>query len=176
MDEAEFMRRLAPRVEQFLPVVEGETFASYTERVRTEPIEGRKALIAARLVEVSEEMERERRARGQAIKDAWIAAARKAFSPGPRADCVVCGKYRYLTHAHHLYPLGQQYEDGVMGVDQSHVWLCPNHHAVVHLLINRHELESQALGRRAAPAVLDLEPDELRAVMAILGQRDPGAQ
>lgn len=169
----EFMRRLAPKVERFLPVAEGETFDTYAARVRAEPVLGRRALIAACVFDVSKEFDDERRAKRQAAKDGWIADARKAFAPGERGDCAVCRKYRYLTHAHHLYPLGQQYEDGVMAVDQSYVWLCPNHHAMVHLLLNSRELDAQALGRPASPAILDLQAEELSAIVAILGGRAP---
>lgn len=167
----EFMLRLAAKVARLIPAQPGETFEQYTARVRNEPVEGSRALVAACIVQVSEELKDEAKARRQQAKDAWISAAREAFAPGARDNCAVCAKYSYLTHAHHLYPLAQQYEDGVMAVDQRYVWLCPNHHALVHLLISRNELKSLQMGRPAS-FVDDLDDDELAAVLLILRGRD----
>lgn len=69
-------------------------------------------------------------------KDLWLEVARKTFRPSSSEACAVCGKYREITHAHHIIPLAYQYECGAKSPDQSHCWLCPNHHLIVHLTIN----------------------------------------
>jgi hypothetical protein len=76
-------------------------------------------------------------------KNAWIAAARRDFLPSLRAPCIVCGKHRAITHAHHLIPLAQQYDRGFGEPNHRHVWLCPNHHVVVHAFIDSGEAIQQ---------------------------------
>lgn len=168
MTDKEFMRRLAPRVADLLPVQENETFDAYSARVRAEPVEGARALIAAAWLDVSKEIAADQ----QAVKAEWISNARRSFVPGARQNCIICGKYRYLSHAHHVYPLAEQYDQGVRIPDQRHVWLCPNHHAMVHLLLDG-EPDRQTLGRKAANAIEDLDKDELRKVMSLLGRNIP---
>ncbi len=65
--------------------------------------------------------------------NAWIAAARAAFKPGPKQPCVVCGKFQSVAHAHHLTPLCRQVNCDTP--DDSFVWLCPTHHQGVHLCL-----------------------------------------
>lgn len=68
-------------------------------------------------------------------KQEFITAARAMFDPGERKPCVVCRQYAGLTHAHHLIPLETQADRGRTVVNQGFVWLCPNHHAAVHVAI-----------------------------------------
>ena len=97
----------------------------------------------------------------------WVAAARKLFVSGERQPCVVCGKFSSLTHAHHVVPLSTQAQRDRMVVNHEHEWLCPTHHAAVHVLIG----QSQSVAGKASAACLnlctDLDVDELRAVLAI---------
>lgn len=69
-------------------------------------------------------------------KEQWIAKARKEFKPSERDNCFVCGKYKNLTHAHHLIPLSVQYNFRVSVPLQEHEWLCPTHHTMIHLLFD----------------------------------------
>lgn len=70
-------------------------------------------------------------------KEEWLAFARASFTPSERLPCKVCGKYRGLTHAHHVVPLATQYRLGLKQPDHSHVWLCPTQHAAIHILIGQ---------------------------------------
>lgn len=81
-------------------------------------------------------------------KAAFVAAARAAFVPSDRQPCCVCGKYRSLTQAHHIVPLAIQFDRGAVQADHRHKWLCPTHHAAVHVLIG----QSQSIGDRASKA------------------------
>lgn len=129
---SDFMRRLAPHVANLLPVIEGETFWDYCTRVRSEPIYGKRALIAACFGAVSDEYKSER----QFKKAVWIATARLKFSPPDRRQpCVICGKYEGLTEAHHVVPLGVQFDAGAIEPIQDFDWLCPTHHAAQHVFI-----------------------------------------
>lgn len=92
-------------------------------------------MLAARMVSESAA----RKASCYREKAAWIAKARATFSPGDRRACEVCGAYADFAHAHHVYPLSAQYDDGVRAPVDDHVWLCPNHHAVVHHMISASE-------------------------------------
>ncbi|MEI9804065.1 MAG: hypothetical protein WDN48_05875 [Pseudolabrys sp.] len=109
----------------------------------------------------------------QRRKDAWIAQARKAFSPSYKESCAVCGKFKSIAHAHHVVPLSEQYDRGFEEPDQEHVWLCPNHHAIIHVLIYPHE-DMAAKGRVSAGPISDLEEGEMGAVMALLGRSGRG--
>lgn len=62
----------------------------------------------------------------------WIKDARRAFSPGDQEPCYVCGKYRRLAHAHHVFPLHLQAQRGLDKPIQDFRWVCPTHHAAVH--------------------------------------------
>ena len=67
---------------------------------------------------------------------AWIEASRKALRPGDKQPCVLCGGHAGVTHAHHVAPLGMQYDVGIRDAEQEYLWLCPTHHALVHAAIN----------------------------------------
>lgn len=71
-------------------------------------------------------------------KNEWVAEARRAFIPGARLACMVCGKFKALTQAHHITPLAAQYENGFTTPCHKYVWLCPTHHAAVHLVLSQY--------------------------------------
>lgn len=68
-------------------------------------------------------------------KKRWLCAARAAFAPGTRQPCIVCRGYESVTHAHHVFPLEIQFDRGIKEPIQEFIWLCPNHHAAIHLII-----------------------------------------
>lgn len=65
----------------------------------------------------------------------WIAEARRDVRLGPKEPCFVCGKWADLAESHHVFPLANQWDEGVEEPDHEMVWLCPNHHAAVHFII-----------------------------------------
>lgn len=94
----------------------------------------------------------------------WIGDARAAFSPGERQPCEVCGKYRSLAHAHHIVPLACQTE---AQPSHEHVWLCPTHHAAVHLLISQALSSRDRAGRWQIEMTCEMEAAEFGKVFAI---------
>jgi hypothetical protein len=74
-------------------------------------------------------------ATGRLTKHAWVKLARRDFQQSRRATCQVCGRFFDLTQAHHLIPLTAQYDRRFEVADHDHVWLCPNHHAILHRMI-----------------------------------------
>ncbi len=99
-------------------------------------------------------------------KAIWIADARFSFSPGKRQPCLICGKWEGIAQAHHLFPLAQQYDDGIGEPDQSFAWLCPNHHAAVHLLMS--QIGGKRVGVSAAVGLLLTETYERGEMQALL--------
>jgi hypothetical protein len=153
----DFTERLKSEVADWFPFREGEDFDAWCARVRLEPV-GRRALLAATMGAVSKKMDGERAQR----KKAWIAAARIVFDPGKRKPCFICGRFRSVAEAHHVVPLGKQFDLGFEVADHEHEWLCPSHHTVLHLWID-HDLPNdrswQAHGELVdgeANALLDL--------------------
>lgn len=67
-------------------------------------------------------------------KKAWITDAR-AFNFGEPHPCKVCLVGFEICHAHHVVPLGAQYDRGFVEPSHEIEWLCPNHHAIVHVLL-----------------------------------------
>lgn len=128
----DLMVRLAPKVASSFPVRNRESLESYAGRVRAALGKGQRAMIAARLVEASKELQREILPH----KRAWIRAARDSFHPGERRPCSICGGYGGLTQAHHIVPLALQFEAGAIIALQNFVWLCPTHHIAAHAFIN----------------------------------------
>lgn len=154
----DFTERLKMEVAGSFPFREGEDFDAWCSRVRLEPIVGKRALLAATVGAVSKKMAGELAQR----RKTWIAAARIAFDPGNRKHCFICGRFRSVTEAHHVVPLGKQFDLGFEVADDEHEWLCPSHHAVLHLWIDRDlpngrswEAHSE-LDEREAAALLDL--------------------
>lgn len=76
---------------------------------------------------------------------ALSAFLRKCTVSTPRQVCCICNKYKFISEAHHLFPISelvsiiQQYHlciDLIFAVGTVNVlktaWLCPNHHAIYH--------------------------------------------
>lgn len=148
LDSGAILDRFTPAVKEFLPVVAGETFNDYITRAARHPSPAVRAMVAAN-VQAAFREEREKRA---FAKSAWIASARRAFQPGPRRACSVCGRYRSLADAHHIVPLGIQFDAGAPSPIQEFAWLCPTHHAAIHAII-------RALVGRKATTEQHLEED-----------------
>lgn len=70
-------------------------------------------------------------------KKEWIKSSRKLMPKNNLTPCFVCGGYKEITQAHHVYPLGKQHDDGLTIPVNDYVWLCPNHHVLVHQVIKR---------------------------------------
>jgi hypothetical protein len=129
--------------------------------------------MAARLPEmrgadVSEIIKAHRRTREQ-----FIAEGRKAFRPGRRQPCHICDKFRYIAQAHHVVPLGEQFDRGFERPDQERVWLCPNHHTMIHVLIDGRPTD-QERGRRAVPVLGDLDKEQTEKVMGLIARSGRG--
>ncbi len=177
---ADFMSRLALKVERFFPVQPGERFEAFVARARALADEkvsagrlrahlGKRAMIASAIHEVSREIETE----AQARKTAWVAAARLGFQPGRRQPCAVCGRFRDIAEAHHVVPLAAQFDRGFQAPDHEHVWLCPNHHAAIHVMIASDD--PARLGSKAAGVIADLSEAELRAILDLISRSGRGA-
>jgi hypothetical protein len=113
------------------------------------------------------EMEARGEIPSQRAKEEWIAAARRDFAPSQRAPCAVCGKYASVAQAHHLTPLGAQYDIGIREALHDHVWLCPTHHAAVHIIISQYFAKRQAIGRAQIDVILDFPIEEMRVIYDI---------
>jgi len=101
-------------------------------------------------------------------KSVWVNIARKTFAPSRRECCAVCKRFKSLTHAHHLIPLSIQFDRGFDIPDTNHVWLCPNHHAAVHVLIAHNHRKDPSKPTRACVRLVNEMPlDDLRAVLDI---------
>lgn len=52
-------------------------------------------------------------------------------------DCFICGQYKVVAELHHVVPVRELAEKIVIDRQQlktvAYVWLCPNHHRLVHL-------------------------------------------
>jgi hypothetical protein len=125
-----------------------------------------------RLIEI-EDLKAEREAAGPRERDIWIMASRRIFAPGPRQPCCVCGKFKSISQAHHVVPLATQYDRGFKYPDQEHVWLCPNHHAMVHLYIpgDDRSLEPAAMRARSRTTMAvseDLSEEEFGRMMELM--------
>ena len=121
-----------------------------------------------------------RRVAGPIERQAWIAASRQIFDPDERQPCCVCGKFRSIAQAHHVVPLAAQYDRGFRLPDSEYVWLCPNHHTMLHIIIpddDRSLSESAFRARnRTAGAVLgDLSEDEYKKIIDLMrrSMREP---
>ena len=79
-------------------------------------------------------------------RNAWIATARRLFNPGEREECLVCGKFKAITEAHHLIPLEDQYDHGFRVPNQEFAWLCPSHHETVHVFIQGKDRKTLLFG------------------------------
>ncbi len=88
-----------------------------------------RAIYAANALPFFEEIKNKKRTE----KEDWIKNARKTFNPGIKQPCFVCNKYESVTHAHHIFPLHLQYDRGVKEPIHDFMWLCPTHHAAIHI-------------------------------------------
>lgn len=105
-------------------------------------------------------------------KAEWIDEARRAFQPSKRKPCMICGRYGSLSQAHHIVPLHVQYDQGVRQADHRHVWLCPSHHAAVHLFISFRTGRKEMLGSTRIELIVDLGSEELRRALEIVWRMD----
>lgn len=165
VDQKEFVEALKLDVAGRFPFLEGETLEDWISRGRAIPNKSIRATLAARLCIVQQELV----ARIAPQKRAWIASARLAFQPGPRRGCFVCGGFASVTQAHHVVPLNEQFDLGFSVPDDEHEWLCPNHHAILHLWIDRSG-SHQKLGRRAAPSIADVPLEHFDRLMDLVGR------
>ncbi|WP_409188418.1 hypothetical protein [Bradyrhizobium sp. RDM4] len=106
-------------------------------------------------------------------KAQWIDIARLSFRPGKRQPCHICGRFEYVTEAHHVVPIGQQFDRGFAEPHHEHVWLCPTHHAIVHVLVDG-DPNPQLLGRRAAPVFTDHDEAAGRALLDLVKRSSGG--
>jgi len=96
-------------------------------------------------------------------KSEWMKAARESFAPGKPQSCAFCRRFRSIVHAHHIWPLVQQFDDhhGIDEPDHRSVWLCPNHHALIHAFFNRADDDADR-GHRSFEALNDIDDEHER--------------
>jgi len=115
-------------VANIFPLMQGAEFETPKADI-AEMSYDQRSMVAARIVIESKKNQRDRME--QAKK--WVLRARSVFLPGNREPCFVCGKYVEVVHAHHIYPLSMQYDNGITAPIHDFIWLCPTHHAAVHI-------------------------------------------
>lgn len=125
-----------------------------------------------RIIEWHDRVEHRRQAPA-VEREIWIMAARQLFVPGFREPCCVCGKFKGIAQAHHVIPLTAQYDRGFRYPDQEYVWLCPNHHAMIHLFIQNNNRSMKpaafrARGRTTGAILPDLSEVEFEAMMDLM--------
>lgn len=93
-------------------------------------IESRAVFDEPRLLALAQSvLAQERRRQSSRLASEW----RRAWTPtAPPQPCEICNQWEGMTHAHHLYPLAEQAFRGWAEPDHTFVWLCPNHHILVH--------------------------------------------
>lgn len=111
-----------------------------------------------RMIEIHDLVE-ERKLAPTIDRDAWIKVSRIIFAPGERQSCHVCGKFKGIAEAHHVVPVSAQYDRGFKLPDSEFVWLCPNHHAIIHLYISGGHLMSPRTTRSNSGRSISLAPD-----------------
>src|SRR5690242_19170838 len=85
---------------------------------------------------------------------------------GEKQHCYVCGRYKYIAHLHHpfavedltLFVLFYGLYDMPLYIPT--VWLCPNHHAIYHLVHN-------SGGNLDREVLADISRDELLKISEI---------
>lgn len=80
-------------------------------------------------------------------KNDWIRKQRALFDPSPRQPCHICQRFAAISQAHHVIPLAEQYDRGFKKADHEHIWLCPNHHTVIHRFLSSPDIEQTAAFR-----------------------------
>lgn len=103
----------------------------------------------------------------RADKETFVALGRASFAPSQREVCRVCGRFQSLTHAHHVVPLTVQFDRGFERPEHNHVWLCPTHHAAVHVLIGQARAKQKKASRACISMVCDMQPEEFRKVLEV---------
>lgn len=92
----------------------------------------------------------------------WVLYARAETGQLPRQACAVCNEHQSIAHAHHVVPLAMQSHGG--WVPSHHLlWLCPNHHALVHRLIELlrdGHLDRVPMSKRTRCILNDLAQDD----------------
>lgn len=126
--------------------------------------------IQARAYERCGELLKEIDSRFKQDRDKWIKQARLNFDPGDKQACAICGKYKSLTHAHHIIPLAIQYRRNYIHPDQSYVWMCPTHHAAIHMFLNIFEskLSEDVQDKRISELQGDLSHQEMNELIDLL--------
>lgn len=118
------------RVHRLVMACEFDAAAALAMELELSP--DQRAMIAAYMVGVVRDQ-----AQTQAgIRRAWIARARLTFDPGPRQPCAICARYQSVTQAHHRFPLALQCDAGLVEPIHDSDWLCPTHHAAMHVIID----------------------------------------
>lgn len=66
--------------------------------------------------------------------------------PKQKEPCWVCGKYKSISHAHHVIPVSEIARlcaganiplSLLPQLPIRYIWLCPNHHAIFHAINNQ---------------------------------------
>ncbi len=165
VNTAALVEGLKLEVSSNFPFLEGETFEEWISRANQLLNPSQRAMLAASIGTVQRKLVAERSAQ----KRAWIAAARLEFQPGRRQACFVCGGFEPIAQAHHVVPLNEQFEHGFDKPDHEYEWLCPNHHVILHLCIDR-SASTQSLGRRIAPSMADIPLEHFDKLMELVGR------
>lgn len=160
-----FVEGLRKEVSGSFPFQTDETFEDWVARAQGIPNVSLRAMLAARM----DVVRRRLIAQYSARKSAWIASARMGFEPAARKACYACNQFQPITQAHHVVPLNEQFDHGFDTPDHEHEWLCPNHHVILHLWIDRSGSDQQ-LGRRAAPSMADVPLEHFDKLMELVGR------
>ena len=119
------------------------------------------------------EMEEDRLAFWRGLtKGAWIDAARSEFSVGEGERCEVCNRLASIAQAHHLIPLGEQYDRGFVTPNQRHAWLCPNHHAMLHLFMRQRDFRIQGIA--TLRVIYDLSDEQIQRMADLVARSREG--
>lgn len=100
----------------------------------------------AGMMDILEAIHDDVRQENRTRRDEWIAAARRSFTPVAREACYICGKFEAITEAHHVAPLHLQFKAGFETPNDDHFWLCPNHHAMLHVFLDQQETAASING------------------------------
>lgn len=79
---------------------------------------------------------------------------RQITSRKEQEACFVCDKYKAITHLHHVVPVNEmaafiiKHDLFDVPVPLPTIWLCPNHHAILHLLTRRITSYEDAAAKR----------------------------
>jgi hypothetical protein len=148
--------RLAAKVDEVLNIRDqAEAIKAYAHQAKNTELEVQSTEIALR----AERRLGEILIKRKQDKDDFVALAREAFEPGEKKPCEVCNKYQSLTHAHHIVPLSIQARSIPDIPNQSFVWLCPTHHAAVHILVGQMDSKSGKPSKSCINVISDLSDE-----------------